>query len=172
MTDRQTVESLRLRTHRTIPAAYILAGGLLAGTLDLVFAMAFWALKADVPALEVLQRVASGLLGPAAFHGGLSTAGLGLALHYGIALTMAIVYFLAVRRLPALWQRPVRSGSVYGLALYVVMNQVVVPLSAAAPGSTDPTWIASSVAVHVVLIGIPIAVFVRLAITEGRSRNS
>lgn len=169
---RKAVSSPELQDRRTIPAAYVLVGGLLAGTLDLVFALVFWALKADVPALQILQGVVSGLLGPAAFQGGLSTAGFGLALHYGIALTMAIVYFLAVRRLPALWQRPVRAGSVYGLVLYMVMNQVVVPLSGAVPGSTDPTWIASSVAVHVVLIGIPIAVFVRLAITEGRSRDS
>ncbi|MFW6084570.1 MAG: hypothetical protein ACODAA_05095 [Gemmatimonadota bacterium] len=172
MRDREAITSRRLRTRRTIPAAYVLAGGLLAGTLDLVFAMVFWALKADVSALQILQGVASGLSGPAAFQGGLSTAGIGLALHYGIALTMAIAYFLAVRRVPALWQRPVRTGCVYGLALYVIMNQLVVPLSAAAPGSTDPTWIASNVVVHVVLIGIPIAVFVRLAIMEGRSRKS
>lgn len=171
MQDRHAVTPPKLTTRSTIPAAYVLAGGLLAGTLDIAFTMAFWAVKADVPALRILQDVASGLLGPAAFEGGLSTAGFGLALHYGIALTMALVYFLAARRQPVLRRHPTRAGAVYGLALYVIMNHVVVPLSAAAPVSTDPTWVASSVAVHVGLIGVPIAIFATLAIREGRSRS-
>jgi hypothetical protein len=43
------------------------------------------------------------------------------------------------------------------------MNYVVVPLSAAGPGSKDPLWITLSVAVHALLIGIPIALAVRRA---------
>ena len=43
------------------------------------------------------------------------------------------------------------------------MNYIVVPLSAAGPGSKDPLWIALSIAVHVVLIGVPIALFTRRA---------
>jgi len=45
----------------------------------------------------------------------------------------------------------------------MVMNYVVVPLSAALPGSKDPLWVALSIAVHVLLIGIPIAIFVRMS---------
>jgi hypothetical protein len=63
-----------------------------------------------------------------------------------------------------LWQRPVICGGLYGLVLYAVMNYVVVPLSAAPPGSDDRTWIALSVAVHVALIGIPIALVARRAL--------
>lgn len=44
------------------------------------------------------------------------------------------------------------------------MNYVVVPISAAGPGSRDPLWIALTIAVHVVLIGIPIALFARRAV--------
>ena len=39
------------------------------------------------------------------------------------------------------------------------MNYIVVPLSAAGPGSRDPTWIMMTVAVHALLIGLPIAWF-------------
>lgn len=56
-------------------------------------------------------------------------------------------------------RRPVPLGVAYGLLLYVVMNLVVVPLSAASPGSRDPTWIALTVAVHAFLVGLPIAWF-------------
>jgi hypothetical protein len=43
------------------------------------------------------------------------------------------------------------------------MNYVVVPLSAATPGSKDPLWVVLSVAVHMLFIGIPIALFARFA---------
>jgi len=73
---------------------FVLAGGLIAGTLDIAYACIFWALKSDVPAHRILQSVAAGLLGEASFEGGWETAALGLALHYLIALSMSVVYYL------------------------------------------------------------------------------
>ena len=143
--------------------AFVLAGGFVAGTLDITYACVFWAVKRGVPAQRILQSVAAGLLGEASFAGGRATAALGLVLHYVIALSMAVVYYLVALRRPLLWQRPVLCGAGYGLLLYGIMNYVVVPLSAAGRGSQDPLWIALSVAVHVLLIGIPIALFVRRA---------
>jgi hypothetical protein len=55
-------------------------------------------------------------------------------------------------------RRPVAYGAAYGLVLYAVMNDVVVPLSAAGRGSKDPLWIVLSIVAHMVLVGIPIAV--------------
>jgi len=145
------------------PLAFVLAGGAVAGTLDITYACVFWALKRGVPVQRILQSVAAGLLGEASFAGGGATAALGLVLHYFIALSMAVVYYLVARRWPLLWQRPVLAGAGYGLLLYGTMNYIVVPLSAAGRRSKDPLWIALSIAVHVLLIGIPIALFVRRA---------
>jgi hypothetical protein len=157
-----TVSSLSSR--RPSPAAYVLGGGLLAGTLDITYAWVFWALKAGVPVQRILQSVAAGLLGKASFEGGSATAALGLALHYFIATTMSVVYYLASRRVPLLWQRPVPCGAVYGLLLYGVMNLIVVPLSAAGGGgSKDPLWVTLSIAVHMLMIGVPIALATRRA---------
>ena len=149
---------------------FVLAGGFVAGTLDITYACVFWAVKRGVPAQRILQSVAAGLLGEASFTGGRATAALGLALHYFIALSMAVVYYVVARRWPLLTQRPVLCGAGYGLLLYGIMNYVVVPLSAAGRGSQDPLWIALSVAVHMFLIGVPIALFVRRA--EGSPHNS
>jgi uncharacterized membrane protein YhaH (DUF805 family) len=49
------------------------------------------------------------------------------------------------------------------VALYVIMNFVVVPLSAAGSGSKDPLWVALSVLVNLFLIGTPIALAARRA---------
>ena len=105
-------------------------GGGLGGLLDALYATVLWGfILGDNPA-GVWQSVAAGLLGKASYQGGNGTALLGLALHFFIAFVMALVYVRASRRLPLLIQRPILMGVSYGVALYLVMNFVVVPLSA------------------------------------------
>jgi putative copper export protein len=147
------------------PLRFVLAGGLVAGALDITYACVFWAIKAGVPAQRIFQSVAAGLLGADSFKGGWPTAILGLALHFFIATTMSVTYYLVARRVPVLGRRPVPFGAAYGLLLYGIMNYVVVPLSAAGHGGAkDPVWVALSIVVHAVLIGIPIALFARRAL--------
>jgi hypothetical protein len=111
--------------------------------------------------------VAAGLLGKASFEGGAATAALGLGLHFFIACSMAVAYYLVARRVPTLRERPVPYGAAYGLLLYGIMNYIVVPLSAAGGGGAkDPLWVGLSVVVHMFLIGVPIALFVRAALRE------
>jgi len=142
---------------------FVLAGGLVAGTLDIIYACGFWWLRNGVPAGRILQSIAAGLLGEASFAGGAATAALGLVLHYFIATSMSVVYYLVSGMWPLLRQRPWLCGAGYGVLLYVVMNYVVVPLSAAKPSSMDPLWVACSIVVHILLIGTPIALFTRRA---------
>lgn len=116
-----------------------------------------------MPARRILQSVAAGLLGPASYGGGWVTAALGLALHFLIATSMSLAYYLVARRWALLWQRPLACGALYGLLLYGIMHFAVVPLSAASPGSADPTWIGLTIAAHALLVGIPIALLTRRA---------
>jgi hypothetical protein len=152
------------------PLGYVLAGGLAAGALDIGYAWLFWSVKAGVTAQRIFQSVAAGLLGKAAFTGGWPTALLGLGLHFLIATTMSLAYYLAARRWPLLRERPLACGAGYGLLLYAIMSFVVVPLSAASGGSKDPLWVALSVAVHALFIGIPIAGFTGLALQQEQRR--
>jgi hypothetical protein len=155
---------------------YVLAGGLVAGTLDIIYACVYWAIKRDVPVERILQSVAAGLLGKAAFEGGAGTAALGLALHFVIAISMAITYYVVARRWAFLRDQTVAAGLIYGLLLYAIMNYIVVPLSRAGPGAKDPLWIGLSILIHAVLIGLPIALFTRRALqpapAEARAATS
>ena len=143
---------------------FVLTGGLVAGTFDIVYACAFWAIKRGVSPHRILQRVASGWLGEASMTGGWATAALGFVTHYFIATSMAVTYYLVSRRWPALWERAVPYGTAYGLLLYGIMNYVVVPLSNAGASSKDPLWVGMSIVVHMLLIGLPIALFTRRAV--------
>lgn len=147
----------------------VLLGGLIAGALDILFAISFWAWKANVPPERILQSVASGLLGRASFTGGWQTAVLGFGLHFFIAISMAAAWYVVVRQRPFLQRRPLLYGLMYGLILYLMMNYIVVPLSAAAPGSRDALWVTLSVLVHMMLIGVPIAFFAGRAAQASRS---
>lgn len=108
-------------------------GGGVGGLLDCLYATILWGFILGHNPAGIWQSVASGLLGKASYDGGSATVLLGLALHFFIAFLMALVYVMASRRLPALTARPVLMGMLYGLVLYLVMNFVVVPLSAIGP---------------------------------------
>jgi hypothetical protein len=140
--------------------AAILVGGLLAGALDITAAFVVYGLRGATP-LRILQSVASGLLGADAFKGGLGTAALGALLHFLIALVAAVVYYAASRKLGVLVQRAVVSGLLYGIAVYVFMNFVVLPLSAVAKRPFVLELALVILAVHMLCVGLPIALAVR-----------
>lgn len=133
----------------------LLLGGLLVGSLDLVFVFSFWGLGYGVGPARILHSIAAGLQGGAAFQGGAASALLGALCHYVIATGMVVAYYLASGPLRPLVQRPVAWGLPYGLLLYVAMTYVVVPLSnaPAGEGKLPLVWTMSSVAMHV-LIGV------------------
>jgi hypothetical protein len=145
----------------------LLWGAITVGVLDLLDAFVFFGLR-GVPPVGILQSIASGLLGAAAYQGGLPAAALGLGLHFFIAFGVVCVYVVAGRIWPALHRRPWLFGPLYGVVVYVVMNQVVVPWSAAALGG-GPTPLAvriNGVLIHMLGVGLPSAVFAAAASDE------
>src|SRR5712692_8674548 len=136
--ERSTIESVATESDVGSGArpglAAIVWGGLLAGGLDITAAFVIYGVRGASP-VRILQSIASGLLGAAAFQGGRETAALGALLHFLIALVAAAVYYAASRKLGVLLGRPVVSGLLYGVAVYVFMNFVVLPLSAVVQAS-------------------------------------
>jgi hypothetical protein len=129
---------------------------LLLATGDLIFACTYWHVTYDVPPSRLIQNIASGLLGKRAFAGGENTVLLGVLLQYFMISLMVGTYYVASRRIRALNTKPWTWGLTYGLVLYVTMNHVVVPLSAAPRGPVIASWIILSIVVHLV-IGVTVA---------------
>ena len=138
----------------------IFCGGLIAGVLDLTYAIVFYGLRGVAP-IRIPQSIASGLLGRAAFEGGWTTAVLGTGLHFFIALSMATAYVVASRLLRVLVKHPILCGAAFGAGAYCVMNYVVIPLSAVQPRFVSWPEFVSGLLVHMTLIGQPIAYFAR-----------
>jgi uncharacterized membrane protein YagU involved in acid resistance len=140
----------------------ILVGGLVAGVLDITYAITAYGLI-GVPARAILQSIASGWLGKTAYSGGWPVAMLGLASHLFITCVMAGIFVAAARRVSQLCKQPLLSGMVFGLCAFVVMNQVVVPLSAAAVRPPRGWFLAGDLLSHMFLVGAPIAFAARRA---------
>src|SRR5262249_1859863 len=132
-------------------------GGLAVGALDALDAIVFFGLRNGVSPTRIFQSVASGLLGRSAFSGGGKVALLGLMLHFLIAFILATIYYFPTLKLPLLVHQPVMWGILYGIAVYFVMQYVVVPLSAATPGRFAFAPFLNGVIGHALLVGLPIA---------------
>ena len=141
----------------------VLVGGLVGGALDILFAISFAAYN-GIPAMRLLQSVASGLLGRDAYSGGAPTAALGLTLHFAMAIAFAGAFVLASRRLPLLVRRPYLFGGLFGVGVFLFMRFVVLPWSAFPhPVSFKPLATTLDLLSHVFLFGIPIALAAKAA---------
>jgi hypothetical protein len=139
----------------------ILYGGLVVGILDGLFALIFYGLILGAKTLRIFQSVASGVLGKAAFEGGIKTFLLGLLLHFVVASCIAAVYYLASLKLPVLIHRAVMCGLIYGMLAYLGMNYVIIPLSAARSGAFSLRLFLPAFIGHALLVGLPIALLAR-----------
>jgi hypothetical protein len=147
----------------------IVYGTLVVGTLDALDAVVFFGLRSGATPIRIFQSIASGLLGPASFQGGLGTAALGVCLHFFIAFVIVTIYHVASRGVRILTDRPVMFGLLYGVAAYFVMSRIVVPLSAAGGGGWPP-WpvIVNGILIHALGVGLPSALFARAAVSRSR----
>jgi hypothetical protein len=142
-------------------ASTILRAGLVSGTLDITDALAYYGFRGARP-IAILQSIASGLLGRAAFQGGVGTAILGTLLHFFIAFTASAIFYFAARQFAFLRRHAVIWGLLYGGAIYFVMNWIVVPLSAVPkPRPAVPAIsLINGVLAVVLLVGLPISLIV------------
>ena len=127
--------------------------------LDGISAVALSALFGSRP-IRVFQGIASGILGRSAFDGGVSTAGMGVALHFLIALGAAAVYYAASRPLHLLIDHAILSGVLCGIAIHLFMNFVVIPASAIGRRPFVLRSFAAILIVHMIVVGPSIALTV------------
>ncbi|GAB3787558.1 hypothetical protein GCM10028797_20480 [Dyella agri] len=144
-----------------------LVAGTVAATTEMLVVLPMQVALGATPA-QVFQSITSGLTGKAAYFGGLPSALGGAALHLLISLAAAAAYVLAAQRLPLLLRRYVVCGLLYGLVAYVVMNGVVLPLSAIAfKPVTNLPMVALDMVIHMLTFGLPIAICAHRMLRRG-----
>lgn len=136
--------------------------GLAAGTLDISENIIFNAFRHITPYM-IFQYIASGLIDGRSFTMGAASVALGVAIHYAIAMTWTVVFYVASRKMMILTRRAAICGIVYGGVVYVIMNFVVLPLTRV-PHSAKAATLASRISGVLALlfcIGLAIALLVR-----------
>jgi hypothetical protein len=113
--------------------------------------------------------VASGLLGPAARDGGVGIAVLGAALHFFICLSGAALLWLLVSRVKLIPRQWFVLGVLYGLAVLVTMNYVILPLSQIGRSIYPLSNMHVTAFWHIVLVGIPTAFFVARGLRQAQT---
>jgi uncharacterized membrane protein YagU involved in acid resistance len=139
----------------------ILYGGLIAGALDLAAAIISNAIRGIEP-VRIMQSISSGLMGSSAYEQGAASVSLGVVLHFLMMWIICAIYYAASRRLPVLTARPLVMGVLYGIVVYLVMNFVVLPLSAFPHQlAFTPSAVAVGLGVMIFCVGLPISLAVR-----------
>ncbi len=140
-----------------------LIGGMISGFLHFLVQQGIvFGLILKTPMINSLQFVASGIMGDAAFTGGLATALLGLVLDFIMITIMAGVFIFSVDRIPLLRRNVILGSILYGFCIFIIMNLIVLPLSAAPTLPAPPLWLLIELVLqHILLIGLPLGLLVR-----------
>lgn len=147
----------------TVPGA-ILWGGFTAGVLDLALILAA---SRGGSVIHTGQGIAGAVVGPeAAARGGAAMGLFGILVHFVVAWIMAAPFVLAATRLPFLLRPASLWGLIYGLGLWFTAHRLIWPLTLSPPPAaiTHPPLMFFAIFAHMVLVGLPIALFAKRAI--------
>jgi hypothetical protein len=133
----------------------IILTGLVVGILDILGAIIVYQSEPG----RLFRAIASGAFGAgAAFSGGTIMVFWGVLFHFIIAFAWTILFFLVYPMFPPLWKNKYITGLLYGVLVWIVMNRIVIPLSAIAPRPFDATSAIIGTSILVVAVGLPIAI--------------
>lgn len=141
----------------------ILLGGFFAALVDFIYPT-LKTVMAGGSWMQPWKGVASGLLGKAAFEGDIGIVVLGIALHFFICLVAAALLYVIASRMQWLARHWVLLGILYGIAFLVVMNYIILPLSAIGRGIYPLDTIHVSAFVHILVVGWPTGFFISRAL--------
>ena len=139
-------------------------GGLITGALHVIIqvVVVFILIFKSGTLMSGLQYVASGAIGDAAYAGGLTTALLGLILEFVITIIIAGIFIFSAGRITLLQKNVIVGSLLYGFGVFIVMNFIVRPLSAARALPAPPMWLLIEIVLeHILLIGLPLGILVQ-----------
>ncbi|WP_302900793.1 hypothetical protein [Mucilaginibacter sp. BT774] len=134
----------------------ILQTCLLTGTLD---ALAAILISYKIPPAIIFKFIASGWFGRQAMSGGTYMIVFGLIFHYLIAAFFTVILFLLYPRVVKILKSRYLVGIVYGLAIWGIMNYVVLPMTniPKSHGHLELISLLKGIVALIVCIGLPVA---------------
>jgi hypothetical protein len=143
----------------------ILLGGFFAGLADFIYPTVK-TVMAGGSWMRPWKGVAGGLLGQPGRDGGMEMVVLGAALHWFICFGAAAILYFVVSRVKWLPRHWAPLAIIHGIAVLLTMNYVILPLSAIGRGIYPLETLHISAFWHIVLVGLPTAIFVSRALRK------
>lgn len=136
----------------------IMPAGFVAGTLDILAAIAVYAgILGVTSAARILQLIASGVFGKSSFDGGIKTAAAGLIFHYVIACAWTAAFVFMFPRAAFLRNHKIIACLLYGALVWLLMNLVVLPLGNAPQAAFKWDSVLIGVVILMFCISLPIS---------------
>lgn len=154
-----TITSVNKNT--LLPLKTIAWAGLLVGTLDMLAAIVNVRITSGKGPVVIFQYIASAVFGKEAFGENSLMPSLGLIFHFIIAYIFTIILFIIYPKLKLQRFHPILVGIVYGIAIWIAMNVVVVPLSKIGKFNFKLSNVFLQSAILITMIGIPLSFICR-----------
>jgi hypothetical protein len=134
----------------------ILQTCLLTGTLD---ALAAILISYKIPPAVIFRFIASAWFGKEAMSGGTSMVLWGLIFHYLIAAIFSVTLFLLYPGMINIIRNKYLAGIAYGLAIWVIMNFIVLPFSniPKSHGHLGLEALIKGISALIICVGTPVA---------------
>lgn len=148
----------------------VVSAALLVGSLDIIAAIVNFYTRTGKDPQVVLEYIANAILGKEAFSGGTAISALGLLLHFLIAFIWTFFFFWLYPRLKFLSVSRGLTGILFGIFIWFIMSQAVVPMSKASTGAFKLKEAATAALILIGAIGLPLS-FIAHKYYIGKSKD-
>lgn len=144
----------------------VTGAGLATGVSDGLFACILSTVFYGSTVTRLWQGVAATVLGKAAFEGGIRTALIGVAMHFGVAFGWSAVLLALValsskvRRVLGSRNGSLKVAAVYGPTIWIIMSIIVIPLLLRRLPTFTVRWWIQGIG-HIPFVGLPMAAVMR-----------
>ena len=136
---------------------FLLSTGFFVAVLDGSAAVIQYLVNGGKHPWNVFKYIASAVFGKAAFKGGAGMVIAGIAAHVVIAICWTCLYFMIARRFDRLRKQWFLSGMLYGIFVWVMMTQVVLPLTKVVQPPFDLQRAIISCLIIMAAVGLPLS---------------
>ena len=146
-------------------ATRLVRAWLVTGVTDAIFSSVLVSVFYHSTVTRLWQGVASVLLGKEALNGGITTALIGLLMHFGVAFGWSAVFLFLfmqsarIRELVASRYGVVKVAALYGPFIWLVMSLAVIPLLVHRPPTINFRWWVQLLG-HIPFVAIPIVAMI------------
>jgi hypothetical protein len=130
---------------------------LLVGVLDIIAAILSFYLSTGKSPEIVFKFIASAVMGTDAYTGGVTSILLGIALHFITAFLFTLFFFLIYKFMALYRYNVYLVGVVYGIFIWLVMNKLVLPMTAVKQQPVKWLETAKAMLILITMIGLPLA---------------